>query len=246
MKKICLSIMFMLSVAVVDAQAQNPLGASSKALPASQNAKTEKAEVLPSIRDGISKNALKNITNSELAFCYTVDMAESGYDGYTLDNMKVKGFCGILGQAELDFILNEFLKKEENISSVVANCIIRPRIMLRFINGIDNTDVLLSSPCHSFSVFYAGEIKSFNLAPGAEVVNSVIEAYEKRQINFVSPALLGQVLPVGVPQTEEHRKLIREKTVQKPIKKWEVEKESAEKPQKSESSSGWNRLKVNR
>lgn len=242
MKKLCLSLLLILSTADVYAQAQNPLGVSAKP---SQSAPTEKSEVLPSIRDGISKNALKNIIHSEQAFCYTVDVAESGYEGYALDNMKLKGFCGILGQAELDLILNEFLKKEENISSVVANCIIRPRIMLRFINGIDNTDVLLSSPCHSFSVFYAGEVKSFNLAPAAESVDAVVEAYEKRQINFVSPALLGQLLPVGLPQTEEHRKLIREKTVQKPVKNWEVEKESAKEPKKSESPTGWNRLKAN-
>ena len=245
MKKIYLSLMLMLSAADVCAQAQNPLGLSSEALPTSQNVPTEKAEVLPAIRDGISKNALKNIMHSEQAFCYTVDTAESGYDGYVMDNMKIKGFCGILGQTELDLIFNEFLKKEESISSGVANCIIRPRIMLRFINGIDNTDVLFSSPCHSFSVFYAGEVKSFNLAPAAETVDAFITAYEKRHMNFVSPSLLGQVLPIGVPQTEEHQRLIREKSVQKPIKKWETEKESPKEQTKSESLSGWNRLKAN-
>ena len=246
MKKLYFSLMLILSTADVYAQAQNPLGVSANALTVSQNVEKVKKEILPAIRDSISKNALKNITHPEQVFCYTVEASDSGYEGYALDNMKVKGFCGIFSQPEQDLLSELFFKKEESISSVVANCIIRPRIMLRFINGIDNTDVLFSSPCHSFSVFYAGEVKSFNLAPAANMVDSFINNYEKRQINFVSPALLGQILPIGVPQTEEHRKLIREKTVQKPVKNWEAEKETPKAQNKPESPAGWNRLKDNR
>lgn len=204
------------------------------------------ADVLPQIKGTLSKNALKNLTQSEEAFCYTVEEAGADDSSYVIDNMKITGFCGILSKAELDLFYNEFLSNEKNISTVVANCIIRPRIMLRFINGVDFSDVLLSSPCQSFTVFYAGEIKSFNLSPASEVVDAVVEAYEKRKIAFVSPALLRQILPIGMVQTQAERDLIKEKTTQKPVRNWQTNTQnepSASQPTPKNNTQGWNRLR---
>ena len=199
------------------------------------------ADVLPIIRDSISAPALKNLTTPEQAFCYTVDTAEPDEDGYLIDGMAVTGFCGILSASEISLFSDQFLSREENISSTVANCLIKPRIMLRFVRGVDYTDVLFSSPCQSLTVFYAGQIKSYNFAPGAEVVDVIIDAYEEKKMNFISPSLLKQVLPIGVLQTDEDRNLIRQTTVKQPVRNWTV-KESAETPEKTPTRKGWNRL----
>lgn len=69
--------------------------------------------------------------------------------------MAVTGFCGIIENDLKNMIIRQFFATPENISQEVAQCVIKPRLMLRFVRGVDYTDVLLSSPCHSFSVFTA-------------------------------------------------------------------------------------------
>lgn len=245
MKKIFLLTLFLMFSNITHA-AENKdtlLSSANTSWRRQESTAPTKSVVLPQIKDTISKNALKNLTRSEEAFCYTVEEAGENDQGYVINNMKITGFCGVLTKSELDLFFDEFLSKEQNISTVVANCIIRPRIMLRFVNGVDFSDVLLSSPCQSFTVFYAGEIKSFNLAPSAEVVDAVVGAYEKRKVPFVSPALLNQLLPIGVAKTEADRNLIKEKTVQKPLRNWQSEEKSAPKDSPSKQLKGWNRLR---
>lgn len=121
------------------------------------------------------------------------------------------------------------------------NCIIKPKIMLRFVRGVDNTDVLLSSPCYSYSVFYGGKVRPFNAKPAAEIIDALINPLLKKKVKFVSPALLNQLLPVGVAQTEEQKELVSKKN--KPIRGWETEEASeAQAPAKTRAASGWNKL----
>ena len=126
--------------------------------------------ILQKFKDGLHSHALNNITDSEQIFCYTVEKAPKDYTGYTLDGMALTGFCGVLGKPDKDVFINEFLVKDESTSNVVAKCMIEPKIMLRFTKGVDFTDVLLSSPCHSFSIFYGGKVKSFNALDRKSVV----------------------------------------------------------------------------
>ena len=209
-----------------------------------QETTAEKKEITQKMRDTIPANALRNITEAEQAFCYTVETPAADYKGYLLDGMAVTGFCGILSQAEIELFINEFLRKEESVSNVVAQCIINPRIMLRFIRGVDYSDVLFSSPCYAFSVFYAGSINTFNISPASATENAIIEAYEKKKIAFVSPALLNQVLPIGVPQNNEQRALVKEKSSQAPVRNWQTEKQQETQPAVQEKK-GWNKLKFN-
>lgn len=65
----------------------------------------------------------------------------------------VTGFCGIIENEPEKYVNQTVFATPENISQEVAQCVIKPRLMLRFVRGVDYTDVLLSSPCHSFSVF---------------------------------------------------------------------------------------------
>ena len=123
--------------------------------------------------------------------------------------------------------------------NVREECVIHPRIVLRFVKGIDATDVLLSSPCYSFTVYYPGSVNVFNAKPAAKVIDALINTLDKNQVDFVSPALLNQLLPVGVPQTKEQRDLVSKKP--KAIKNWEVKKHE-EKPKEKTEPQGWNNL----
>ena len=99
--------------------------------------------------------------------------------------------------------------------------------MLRFVRGVDNTDVLLSSPCYSYSVFYGGKVRPFNAKPAAEIIDALINPLLKKKVKFVSPALLNQ--------------LVSKKN--KPIRGWETEEASeAQAPAKTRAASGWNKL----
>lgn len=209
-----------------------------------QDKENSKHNVTQKMLDTIQSHSLRNITDAEQAFCYTVRGAAPNYSGYTIDGMEVTGFCGILTRPEIDLFIEEFLTKDENVSNVVEQCIIQPRIMLRFVRGVDYSDVLFSSPCYSFSVFNAGRIKTFNSSPASQIMDTIIDAYEKKKMAFVSPALLEQVLPIGVPQNDSQKALIKEKSQQGPIRNWAVDEEKTETAPQPEKK-GWNRLKFN-
>lgn len=72
--------------------------------------------------------------------------------------MALTGFCGVLNPELKKLVLQELFMSPQNvILDKNENCIIKPKIMLRFVRGVDNTDVLLSSPCYSYSVFYGAQ-----------------------------------------------------------------------------------------
>ncbi len=201
--------------------------------------KTAKDEVLQPIIDSIGRPALENITDAEQVFCYEVASRSNTYSGYNMDGMALKGFCGVLSKEQREDVVSSFLKTPGNVDfEKTENCIINPRIMLRFVRGVDNTDVLLSSPCHSLSVFYGGSVKTFNLKPSADKVDSIVDPLLKKRQDFVSPALLNQLLPVGVAQTEEQKALINKR--KQPVRGWEDGK-----PQEEKKTGGWNKVNLN-
>jgi len=203
-----------------------------------------KKEIVQKIKDTVSVHALNNITDAEQIFCYTVEKASKEYSGYTLDGMAITGFCGMLGQNDKDIFIGEFLQKDESTSNVVAKCMIEPKIMLRFVKGVDYTDVLLSSPCHSFSIFYGGKVKPFNAEPSANIINAFVTVYDKQKVDFVSPALLNQVMPIGVAQTQEQKAILKEKQGNATVRKWDTQAPAQQPTQeKSAVKKGWNRLK---
>ncbi len=199
-----------------------------------------KDEILDQISNKTGQPALMNIVDAEQVFCYEVAARSKTYSGYNLDGMALKGFCGVLSKEQQKDVVDSFFKTAANVEfNKTEECIIQPKIMLRFVRGVDNTDVLLSSPCHSFSVFYAGMVNTFNLKPSADKLDSIINPMLKKSQDFVSPALLSQLLPVGVAQTEEQKALINKR--KEPIRGWEKEK-----PQEGEKkASGWNKVNLN-
>ena len=199
--------------------------------------KEGKAEVLQTIVDSVGVAGILNVTGAEQVFCYEVIAKPVNYTGYTINNMALTGFCGVINQNVRDMLITELFAKEENISfGPPEECIINPRIVLRFIRGVDNTDVLLSSPCHSTTIFYAGRNKTYNFKPSVEMIDTVINSFQSMRMNFTSPALLGQVLPIGVVQNQQQQKVLEQKS--EPVRNWDTE----EKKEPEKKPSGWNNL----
>lgn len=199
-------------------------------------------QVLAEIKNAIGPVAWDNIENAEKIFCYEVDVRPDDYSGYTLDSMAVTGFCGVIKSEIKEQVLSQLFMNNKNVLfNVREECVIRPRIVLRFVKGIDATDVLLSSPCYSFTVYYPGSVNVFNAKPAAKIIDTLINTLDKNNVDFVSPALLNQLLPVGVPQTKEQRELVSKRP--KAIKNWEVKK-SEEKTTEKPESQGWNNLNL--
>ncbi len=202
----------------------------------------EKVQILTPIEDSIGKSAAQNISDAEQIFCYYVEAVTPDYNGYTIDGMAIKSYCGNIDSELKDIVVLSLFGTESNISNKKDNCIIRPRLMLRFVRGVDYTDVLLSSPCYSFTIFYAGKVKSYNFTPGAEIIDTLIKDFSARPMPFVSPSLLGQVLPVGIPQTAvDNDKINAKSKTTGPVRSWERE-ETSQPSQKG--TGGWNNLSM--
>lgn len=199
----------------------------------------EKVVINQSLIDAIGNSGISNITDSEAVFCYQVASKPAGYKGYTIDNMAVTGFCGIVEQDLKDMIVKQFFASPDNISDEVERCVIKPRLMLRFVRGVDFTDVLLSAPCHSFSVFYGGKVKSYNFKPAAEIIDVMVDAFRPKTIDFVSPAMLRQLLPIGVAQTQAQKEMVSQQTG--PVRSWDSQ---TTQPATAPKKSGWNNLKM--
>ncbi len=196
--------------------------------------------------DEAGKFAIDNIVKAEQVFCYEVFPQNDEYEGYTLDGFPIRGFCGVMGEPVRDMISRYFLSSESNVLFDQAEqCIIEPKIIIRFIRGIDYTDVLISSPCHSFAIFYGGSVHVYNFKPGAEIIDAMLKALGPKHAEFVSPALLNQLLPVGVVQNEQQRKIVNKRS--EPIRKWEqkTQVEQAKRAaEEKKNNSGWNKLKM--
>lgn len=190
--------------------------------------------------------AMKNIFEAEQVFCYEVFPQDPEYQGYTLNNFPIRGFCGVLNQDVRNMINQHFFATDEGVDFENAEqCMIQPKIMLRFVRGVDYTDVLFSSPCHALVIFYGGSLNAYNYKPAAELIDTIVNNLQSKHQEFVSPALLNQVLPIGVVQNEQQRKMINKNS--EPIRKWEAKAEARVKKQEEEikrQNTGWNKLKT--
>ena len=189
------------------------------------------------------------INKAEKVFCYVVDYAEKGYEGYTVDGFAIKGYCGELSAEGKSLIKETLFNSTSLYSKSKADCRVSPKIMLRYVFGIDYTDVLLSYPCASLTFFHGNSIAILNANPGEVVLEKIVTAYSSLSEDFQSPALLGQMVGSGVAQNQAQKEIIkRNAPTEAPLKKWSNEPitetsssdstVSAPKP-----ASGWNKLK---
>lgn len=203
-------------------------------------------KVLGTIIDSIGKSAIDNITGAEQVFCYQVANRPNDYSGYTINGMALTGFCGVLNPELKTMIEEQLFANSGNIDfNTTEQCVIKPKLMLRFVKGIDATDVLISAPCHSIAIFYGGKVKAYNFKPGAEILDVMVDSFKGQTVPFTSPALLNQLLPIGVPQSTSQQKMVAEQNKNQPIRNWEEAEPAPAPAPEPKQSSGWNNLKLN-
>ena len=194
------------------------------------------------LAQNITAATITPINKAEKVFCYTVDYAEKGYTGYMANGLAITGYCGELSTDGISLIKDSLLNNSLAFSKSRADCQIRPRIMLRYVYGIDYTDVLLSSPCHSVILFHQTDIALINAAPGTAIIEQIINTYSSLKEEFRSPALLGQMIGSGVPQTQAQKNIIRRNEPDNiQLKKWSNE-DNETKSLQQPTKSGWNKL----
>lgn len=195
--------------------------------------------LLPKLAEAIGPLAAYNLTSPEQVFCYQIATPPENYRGYTINGMAIVSFCGVINNKVQQIISQKLFNNQQSILfDQTENCIIRPQIMLRYIRGIDSTDVLLSSPCHAIATFYGGKIHTFNAKPAAADIDNIIKPLLNNKVEFVSPALFNQSLPIGVAKTEEQKQLLQKKN--EPIRQWEQKRQ-----EQAAKTAGWNKLKSN-
>ena len=193
-------------------------------------------EMIPMIKKQIPETAANNITHAEQVFCYHVAKRTENYTGYTLDGMAITGFGGELDISKTETTYEALFTHSKNILATVAQCHIKPRLILRFTRGVDYTDVLLSSPCPSFTIFYAGRYHSFNVKQ--DVIDEIIRLLETEKTDFYSPSLLKQTVANAVPTTVEEQEILSKKHDEsEPVMNWKEQEEPEEPVQKP--TGGW-------
>lgn len=212
-----------------------------------QNTQAANKTLSAFISSRLPASSAKNIENAEKVFCYTVDYAQADYSGYTINDLAITGSCGELSADGKNLIKDMLLDNNLVFSTATDSCNINPRILLRYINGIDSTDILLSAPCHSLTFFHGRDISTLNAAPGKDIVEQIVSTYSSLSEKFLSPALLGQMVPNGQVLTQDQKEIVRKiNTIESP-KKWSkrqttnttVQTPAATKP----APKGWNKLK---
>lgn len=251
MKKLCLILLLSLACSAQNKvyAAENLFGDEEDSVLAQQAAdvpvETKSATISSFLSTRLPESATININKAEKVFCYTVDYAPADYNGYMIDGLAVKGSCGELSENGKQLIKESLLQNSAAFSTALDNCQIAPKVMLRYVYGPDYTDVLLSAPCHSLTFFHGRDIMTVNAAPGAKIMEKIVEAYGKLEEKYLSPALLNQMVANGQITTQSQKEIVRKLSpTEAPVKKWQKET-----PQKSESQAqqpslkGWNRIK---
>ncbi len=222
-----------------------PIGTDDNGAAASSRRTLRQQSIIPFIADSIPQAAAYNISNAEQVFCYHVGRRPQGYTGYTLNNFAIADYCGELDMGQRATTYEALFTQSPNIITAPAQCKIAPRVMLRFVRGVDFTDVLLSSPCPSFTVFYAGKYHAFNIKQG--IIDDIISQFNNSISTFNSPSYLRQTVANGTASTdkeaEQYEKKQRENA---PVMNWkkpaaaDTASSAAEKPRK-----GWGNIKLN-
>lgn len=212
-----------------------------------QNTQTANKTLSAFISSRLPASSAKNIENAEKVFCYTVDYAQADYSGYTINDLAITGSCGELSADGKNLIKDMLLNNNLVFSTATDSCNINPRILLRYINGIDSTDILLSAPCHSLTFFHGRDISTLNAAPGKDIVEQIVSTYSSLSEKFLSPALLGQMVPNGQVLTQDQKEIVRKiNTIESP-KKWskkQTTNTTAQTPTATKPApKGWNKLK---
>ena len=202
--------------------------------------KSFQQEIIPYIKENILEQASYNISNPEQVFCYHISKRPKSYKGYTLNNYAIDDYCGELDINEITTTYEALFTRSANILTSVSNCRIEPKVMLRFVRGVDYTDVLLSSPCPSFTIFYAGRYKSFNVHQA--LIDDIINQFSNKQEQFNSPSYLKQTSANGKASTVQEEHNLMKKQKENARKNTKEDNKIQPKPQPKK---GWGNIKLN-
>ncbi len=231
----------------IDETDNDDIFSDTTAAASKQNTPTMNKTLSAFISSRLPASSAKNIENAEKVFCYTVDYAQADYTGYTINDLAITGSCGELSADGKNLIKDMLLDNNLVFSTATDSCNINPRILLRYINGIDSTDILLSAPCHSLTFFHGRDISTLNAAPGKDIVEQIVTTYSSLSEKFLSPALLGQMVPNGQVLTQDQKEIVRKINTTESPKKWNnnqptattTSTPAATKP----AAKGWNKLR---
>lgn len=215
--------------------------------PKTTKRKPHQKSIIPFITSSIAEPAVYNLSNAEQVFCYTVQKRPTNYTGYTLDSFAIEGYCGELNPDKVTTVYEALFTKSPNIITTPANCTISPKVMLRFVRGVDYTDVLLSSPCPSFTVFYAGKYKAFNIKQA--IIDDIIKQFNQTIEPFNSPALIEQTMANAKATTpQQAEQLEKKQREQQPLISWQTPQKTEDNAQTAPSTkspqTGWGKLKL--
>ena len=233
-----------------------PIGSDNESGLPSVSHSSGRQTIIPYIMSTLPKatadTATSNIINAEQVFCYHVAANTPDSNNYTLNNFAIVDYCGELDRGTTATTYEALFTQSPNIITARSDCRIEPRVMLRFVRGVDYTDVLLSSPCPSFTVFYAGRYTAFNIKQG--VIDDIISQFDQTHETFNSPSLLKKTVANGVAETVQETEAYEKKQKENaPLMKWKMpgtdESGAAEKSGSSSSSGkpatgGWGNIKL--
>ncbi len=210
---------------------------------------SSKPSIIPYIEKTIKSHAAYNITNFEQVFCYRIQKPTKDYVGYTINNYPITDYCGELDTNTIATSYEALFTQGPNIITTPPSCgNITPKIMLRFVRGVEYTDVVLSSPCALFMVYHAGKRYAFNIKQG--VINDLISQFDKKSEPFNSPTLLKQTVANAVVSTVEEASKLDSKKRENELKmSWQKEEKKEETAQKkpqnnTTSATGWGKIKL--
>lgn len=213
-------------------------GDDSMVLAISGEPKSDRENIIPFIKSSISETSASIISNPEQVFCYQVEKKLKDDKRYTLDGFAITGFCGELDKGAISTTYSALFTQSPNIITTPSQCKIEPRLMVRFVKGVDYVDVLLSSPCPSFTVFYGGKYKAFNIKLG--VIDDIIKQLSEKTEAFHSPALIKKTIANAEASSAEESETLEKKQRENAV----VKEEKEEKPQESAPKSGWGNINL--
>lgn len=247
MKKLCLLSILLIFSSVENIYAEDIFGNEDIGFgveTADGNIKNEN-KLSSFLTTKLPSSMMRNIEKAEKVFCYKVGPMDPNHNGYLIDGFVVDGFCGELSSAGQSLIRETLLNNNVIYSNTVDSCEIKPQIMLRYVYGTDHTDVLFSNPCPALIFFHGADVVPVNATPGKNILEKISTAYTGLTENYLSPALLDQLVGNGIIVTQAQKEAVRKQSSEENNKKkWGNEKTPSPAQQAQEpAKTGWNKLK---
>ncbi len=231
------------------ASAQESFGIDED-LPSSAEINDEAQKISSFLLSQIPNSMVRSIEKAEKVFCYTVEEVGNGYDGYTAqDSLKITGACGELSDEGQKLMKETLFEKSAIYAKAAVNCQLEPKILLRYIYGMESTDVVISYSCPAVRFYHNRDDVIVNATPGKKLLEKIVSAYEKLRAPYISPAALDQVVANGYPLNQSQSAIAKRITSSGAnLRKWGEEKpvetdKNDKKDNNNTPQSGWNRLK---